>query len=278
MCIPSSPCTFHTQNRKLFPLWSPLEPCVLCLSKQRLCRCQCAHFKHRRSLYHPVTDTGIFLLLPTWGARNSHDYNIKSLSSLSSLFFLDNSAVVIDFFFLNWRRLCRLAHLQLIILSSRWTSSWRQFAWPCESKCGTMTALWGAHESLQPTWPRCTSHSGERHREGLRSMRTRENDTGLDFIQDCQILSGFSFSQTCRTLQPWNPDTKHQHPYLLPHTYIILQNECVLVLETARDINSIATHLTNVAVRGNNGALLSQKARVAGYEAVTTSERPCPAL
>lgn len=99
VCIPSSPCTFHTQNRKLFPLWSPLEPCVPCLSKQRLCRCQCAHFKHRRSLYHPVTGTGIFFLLPTWGARNSHDYYIKSLSSLSSLFFLNSSAVVIDFFF-----------------------------------------------------------------------------------------------------------------------------------------------------------------------------------
>lgn len=77
-----------------------------------------------------------FSLVKIWGTRNSHGYYIKSLSSLLSLFFLDSFAVVIDFY---RGRLYSLAHLQLIILSSFWTNSQGQFAWPWESR--TMTVL-----------------------------------------------------------------------------------------------------------------------------------------
>jgi hypothetical protein len=100
---------------------------------------------------------------------------MKSLSSLLSLFFLESLAVVIDFY---WGRLYSLAHLQLIILSSC-----RILRDSLHDLLKGSVGQWLCSvNSLD-----LTSHvfSGERPREGLRSMHSHENGAGLYIEQSC---------------------------------------------------------------------------------------------
>lgn len=94
------PLHFPHMKQKVFPLWPGIDPCVPRLSKQRLCRCKSVHFKCKKR--SPPYQSLLawcrnFFLVKIWGARNSRDYFIKSLSSLLGLFFLESSAVIIDF-------------------------------------------------------------------------------------------------------------------------------------------------------------------------------------
>lgn len=108
-------------------------------------------------------------------------------------------------------------------------------------------------------------------------MHSHENGAGLYIEQSCQA----SLSLRCAGYYSLEEEIGGNNKLTSYHgIYATLENECIAFCfqDWLLDINFSATHLIKVAVRGNNEALLSRKAQVAGYEPVTTTQHPCPAL